>query len=113
MQVVGCLVPGATEIPIPGKNVLLMSLARALFPRTRHGSRKEQGMDADASAMSQPKHELRFLPLFDAERAYAFPCDAHGHVDLNALSDRALNDYLFARVFVGRTYRAPTVEAVR
>ena len=66
-----------------------------------------------ASAKNQPKHELRFLPLFDAARAYAFPCDAHGRVDLDALSDRALNDYLFARVFVGRTYRAPTVEAVR
>jgi hypothetical protein len=34
-------------------------------------------------------------------------------VDLDALSELARNDYLFARVFVGRTYRAPIVEAVQ
>ena len=67
----------------------------------------------DASTVSQPKHELRFLPLFDAGHAYAFPCDAHGRVDLDALSDSARNDYLFARVFIGRKYRVPIVEAVQ
>lgn len=67
----------------------------------------------DTSTMSQLKHELRFRPLFDAGRVYTFPCDAHGHVDLDVLSDSARNDYLFARVFVGRKYRAPIVEAVQ
>jgi len=27
------------------------------------------------------QYELRFQSLFDAGRAYAFPCDASGHVD--------------------------------
>ena len=66
-----------------------------------------------ASTMKQPKFELRFCPLLDAGRAYAFPCDVHGNVDLDALSDPARNDYLFVRVFVGRTYRVPTVETVQ
>jgi hypothetical protein len=51
--------------------------------------------------------------LFDAGHVYAFPCDVHGHVDLDVLSDTARNDYLFARVFVGRKYCIPTVEAVQ
>lgn len=66
-----------------------------------------------ASTMTLPEYELRFRPLLDAGRAYAFPCDVHGHVDLDALSDPARNDYLFVRVFIGRTYRVPTVEAVQ
>lgn len=56
-------------------------------------------------------HELCFTPLRDAGRAYAFPCDAQGRVDLDALSERARIDYLFARASIGRGYRAPTVAA--
>jgi hypothetical protein len=67
----------------------------------------------DTSAVRQPQHELRFRSLFDEGRGYAFPCDVHGRVDLDALSDRARNDYFFARVFVGRTYRAPVIEPVQ
>jgi hypothetical protein len=66
-----------------------------------------------ARTMIHPKHELRFSPLFDAGRVYTFPCDVRGQVDLDILSEHALNDYLFARVFVGLTYRAPTVEVVQ
>ena len=33
-------------------------------------------------------YELRFQSLFDAGRAYAFPCDAAGHVDMGARTDR-------------------------
>jgi hypothetical protein len=32
-------------------------------------------------------YELRFVNLFDAGRAYAFPCDAKGCVDIDALGD--------------------------
>jgi hypothetical protein len=67
----------------------------------------------DVSTMNQPKHELCFRTLSDFQCAYAFPCDVNGNVDLDALSELARNDYLFARVFVGRTYRAPIVEAVQ
>ena len=54
-------------------------------------------------------YRLRFQPLFHAGREYAFPCDAAGHVDMNALSGRALNNYLFARAVVGREFRLPEV----
>ena len=61
---------------------------------------------------AQPRRELRFHPLGEEGGGYAFPCDANGQVDLDALSDSARNDYLFARAFRGRAFRDPTVEAV-
>lgn len=57
------------------------------------------------------RYELRFLSLFDGGRAYAFPCDESGHVDLDALSDRARCNYIYARAAVGRELSRPTVEA--
>ena len=54
-------------------------------------------------------YELRFRLLIDSERGFAFPCDHKGNVDLNQLSDRARNDYLFARALVGRELAAPVV----
>ena len=53
--------------------------------------------------------ELRFPSLFDAGRALSFPCDATGHVDLNALSDRARDNYLSATALIGRDYAVPVV----
>lgn len=53
--------------------------------------------------------ELRFDALFQEGRALAFPCDAHGRVDLDALTDRARSNYLFARAVVGRDYACPAV----
>jgi hypothetical protein len=55
------------------------------------------------------QYELRFQSLVDSGRGFAFPCDPKGHVDLNQLSDRARNDYLFARALVGRDMAAPAV----
>jgi len=54
-------------------------------------------------------YELRFESLFQAGRALAFPCDAQGGVRLDALSDRARQNYLFARAVVGREYATPVV----
>ena len=48
------------------------------------------------------QYELRFQSLFDAGRGFAFPCDPHGRVDLDQLSDRARTNYLYARAVVGR-----------
>ena len=56
------------------------------------------------------RHELRFQSLVDGQ-CYAFPCDPAGHVDMNQLSDRARNDYLFARALVGRDMAAPAMES--
>lgn len=54
-------------------------------------------------------YELRFQSLFSEGRALAFPCDATGHVYLDALSDRAMENYLYARAVVGREYATPLV----
>jgi hypothetical protein len=36
-----------------------------------------------------------------------------GQVDLDALDERARNNYLFARISVGRIFHSPTIEPVR
>lgn len=59
---------------------------------------------------SSPRFQLRFDSLFQPGRGYAFPCDGGGHVDLDGLSDRARNNYLFARAMVGRDLATPAVE---
>jgi hypothetical protein len=67
-------------------------------------------MDKSQMVSSEPAdYELRFLPLVEAGRAYAFPCDAAGHVDMDALSDTAREDYLYARTVVGREFSIPAV----
>jgi hypothetical protein len=54
-------------------------------------------------------YELRFKSLFDEGRAYSFPCDVSGAVNMDALSDRARNNYLYARAVVGRELSLPAV----
>jgi len=67
-------------------------------------------MNAPPMLSPEPAHyELRFQSLFDAGRAYAFPCDAAGHVDMDALSDTARDNYLYARTVVGREFSIPSV----
>lgn len=48
--------------------------------------------------------ELRFEPLAGVQSIYAFPCDAAGNVDLDALSERDRNRYFYARVALGRGF---------
>ncbi|MBT9527509.1 MAG: hypothetical protein IV105_19820 [Rhizobacter sp.] len=55
-------------------------------------------------------YELRFKSLFHEGRALTFPCDAGGHVLLDSLSERARDNYLYARAVVGREYSAPAVQ---
>ncbi|MEO7391335.1 MAG: hypothetical protein ABIU58_04110 [Ramlibacter sp.] len=57
-----------------------------------------------------PQFELRFQSLFESGRGYAFPCDPTGQVDLDHLSDRARNNYLYARAMVGRELAVPAVK---
>jgi hypothetical protein len=64
--------------------------------------------------MFSPSHttasfEIRFQSLLNEGRALAFPCDGGGHVDLDAVSERTRNNYLFARAMVGREYAMPQV----
>ena len=60
----------------------------------------------------QAGYELRFRALTQGVQDFSFPCDAHGHVDLDALSERARNAYFFARVVVGHELAAPQVHRV-
>jgi hypothetical protein len=53
--------------------------------------------------------ELRFRSLFHEGRALAFTCDADGSIDLDRLSDRARQSYLYARALVGRDFAQPEV----
>ena len=56
------------------------------------------------------QYELRFRSLFDEGRGFAFPCDAGGRVDMDSLSDRARNNYFYARTVVGREFATPAVQ---
>jgi len=56
-----------------------------------------------------PAYELRFNALFTDRRSYSFPCDAMGHVDMDSLSELALNNYLYARAMMGMEVSWPDV----
>jgi hypothetical protein len=62
-------------------------------------------MHTDAAA----RYEIRFQSLFKEGRAFTFPCDADGRVDMDLLSERARNNYLYARAVVGREFATPAV----
>ncbi|HEX7888938.1 MAG TPA: hypothetical protein VF522_06210 [Ramlibacter sp.] len=56
------------------------------------------------------QYQLCFRSLFHSGRGYAFPCDDHGEVDLDRMSERARNNYFYARAMVGRELSPPAVE---
>jgi hypothetical protein len=58
------------------------------------------------------RYRLCYRSLFDRGRGYAFPCDRRGRVDMDRLSERARNNYLYARAMVGRELSLPAVEIV-
>lgn len=68
-----------------------------------------KGKSEEARGAEPPRYELRFKSLCSAGRSYAFPCDALGHVDMDALSDTARENYLYARTVIGREYAFPAV----
>ena len=65
----------------------------------------------DARRGSPTLFRLCFRSLFDSGRGYAFPCDSNGQVDLDQLSERARNNYFYARTMVGRELAVPDVES--
>lgn len=65
-----------------------------------------------AAAPGRAGFELRFRSLFHAGRAIAFACDAAGRIDLDRLSERARERYLYARALVGRDFAQPEVISV-
>ena len=66
-------------------------------------------MDADSTQSAM--FELHFRSLYREGRGYAFPCDEHGRVLMETLSERARNNYLFTRAMVGRDYATPEVQS--
>jgi hypothetical protein len=68
-------------------------------------------MNAHSQIASAGNYEIRFQSLFNEGRALSFPCDSEGHVMLDSLSDRARDNYLYARAVVGREYAFPCVLA--
>jgi len=65
--------------------------------------------NAMQTSIDDKTFEIRFSSLHAVGRWLAFPCDAQGHVDLDALSERACLNYLYARALVGRDYSFPSV----
>jgi hypothetical protein len=59
--------------------------------------------------MDSSSYEIRFQSLFHEGRALCFPCDEHGEVSMDSLSERARDNYLYARAVVGREYAYPLV----
>jgi hypothetical protein len=66
-------------------------------------------IEPSAVEAGKARYELRFSGLFNRGRGFAFPCDAHGNVDLNELTDGERTNYLFARAVVGTELSPPVV----
>ncbi|MEO8250119.1 MAG: hypothetical protein ABI589_12190 [Burkholderiales bacterium] len=67
---------------------------------------------AFSTSQNAKAYELRFRSLFDDGKALAFPCNANGEVDMDALSQRARDNYLAARALIGRQFAWPAVQSV-
>ena len=59
---------------------------------------------------SSSQFQLCFRSLFDSGRGFAVPCDGAGQVDLDHMSERARNNYFYARAMIGRELSYPAVE---
>lgn len=64
----------------------------------------------NTTSQRRPHYELRFQSMFHQGRGWSFPCDAEGHVDMDAMSDRSRENYLFARAMIGLEVGMPRVQ---
>jgi hypothetical protein len=83
------------------------AMLQATIPESRSATMNSAAHSL-SPAMRSP-YELRFESLFNPGRGLAFPCDAGGRVEMDALSDAALRNYLYARAVVGREFATPAV----
>lgn len=67
-------------------------------------------MNVSVDFLLESGYEIRFQSLFKPGRALSFPCDAQGHVPLDSLSERARDNYFYARAVVGREFAFPSVQ---
>ena len=67
---------------------------------------------SNAQTQEQPsgRYELRFESLYRPGRGYTFPCDVCGRVDMDALSERERDSYLYARAIIGHDLSYPAVQ---
>jgi hypothetical protein len=63
-----------------------------------------------SSSSSASNYQLCFKSLFETGRGFAFPCDPRGEVDLDRMSEKARNNYFYARAMIGRELTYPAVE---
>jgi hypothetical protein len=66
-----------------------------------------------ATARDTAQYLLRYRSPSNVHPGFAFPCDAEGNVALDELSDRALKNYLYARVVTGSELGWPSIERRR
>jgi len=66
-------------------------------------------MNIQSTQAADGAFEIRFRSLFNEGRGLSFPCDAQGQVALDALSDRARDNYLYARAVMGMEVAWPDV----
>ena len=69
-------------------------------------------MDTTSPAMEPVHYELHFNTLFGSGRAFSFPCDASGQVDLAALSEAGRKNYRLACTTIGREVALPEVRVI-
>ena len=62
-----------------------------------------------SSAAARSAYQLQFRPLSPSSTAHAFPCNALGEVDLDALDANERLNYFFARTLIGHDFDRPTV----
>jgi len=94
-----------------GKPTVIHGIAGARAP---HSENHEPTAVTGSSAMTplsqqRPQYQIRFQSLYNEGRALTFPCDAQGRVEMDALSEKARMNYLYARAVVGREFAAPAV----
>ena len=74
----------------------------------------QSGIDAESNSPFRESERcvgLRDHSKLDG-RGLTFPCDATGHVDLDRLSERARQNYFYARAFIGREFFLPSIRAL-
>lgn len=86
-----------------------MALQAVRIPVDLAGEDIMSSATAVAAVTPETDYELRFDSLFIEGRGLAFPCDASGQVCLDRLSERARNNYLYARTVVGREFGRPAI----
>ena len=63
----------------------------------------------DMGTTTAAGYALSYHPFSQFGRGFSFPCDEHGRVALDELSQRALNNYFYARAMVGKELQWPLI----